>query len=166
MKLNLGCGARRLDGYTNVDLRDDVADIVADASHLTFAEDNSVEAIVAEDVLEHFPVTRTQEVLGEWFRVLEHGGTLTVKVPNMHALAVQLVAYDQMAEDGDQRAESIVRMFIMNIFGGHRWGPDGAYDTHHTGFTPRTITATLQQAGFAVIGNDLALNMRVEAKKP
>ena len=165
MKLCLGCGDRRMDGYTNIDLREDVADIVADVAHLTFADAGTVEEIVAEDVLEHFPAARTQQVLAEWNRVLVAGGSLIVKVPNLHAIAEQLVGYDDMAAAGDGNAASVCRMLIRNIYGGHRWGPDGAYDTHHAGWTPTLLAAELAAAGFDVIDNDHELNMRVTAKK-
>lgn len=153
MRLNLGCGDRRMDGYVNIDLRPGVADVAADAAVLSFAADRTVDEIVALDLLEHFPQVRTQAVLAEWHRVLIDGGRLTVKVPNLHAICVQIAAGVQ------------VDMLIRNIYGGHRWGPGGAYDTHHTGWTPDLLAAELAKAGFEVLHNDLGLNMRVVARK-
>lgn len=150
MKLNLGSGERCMEGYVNVDLRTDVADVVASVECLPFADD-SAEEVVALDLLEHFQVWKTQDLLDEWKRVLKPGGTLTVKVPNLLELARYIV---------DGRSVDLV---VRNIYGGHRWGPDGAWDTHHTGFTPSTIRATLETAGFQVRRIDESLNMTVEA---
>jgi predicted SAM-dependent methyltransferase len=152
MKLNLGCGADRRNGYVNVDLRSEVADYIADVSDLPFP-DASVDEILASDILEHFPSSRISAIVEGWRRVLVDGGTLTVRVPNMKELG-RLVA-----EDGP-----LTHLYIRNIYGGHRYGPDGIWDTHHTGWTPRMLHDLLTNAGFHVVANDEALNMTVEAK--
>jgi ubiquinone/menaquinone biosynthesis C-methylase UbiE len=153
MRLNLACGDDRREGYVNVDLRADVADVVASVDKLPFADD-SAEEVVAFDILEHFPSFRTADLLSEWHRVLKPMGALTLKVPNMLALSEWIVAGKQP------------RLIIRNIMGGHRWGPDGAWDTHHTNWTPTTLREDLAQAGFQVVREDHALNMTFEAVKP
>lgn len=157
MKLNLGAGDLREDGYVSVDLRWDTADIVADASCLPY-EDESVEVVRAMDLLEHFPASRTAAVLAEWHRVLVPGGSLTLKVPNLYQLARAVMG----CEEGDHPA---LAGYIRNIYGGHRFGPDGAWDAHHTGWTPKSLHKTLTDAGFHVITNDQDMNMTCEAKK-
>lgn len=153
MRLNLGCGDDVRPDWFNIDLRSDCgADIVQDVSKLPF-DDGEVDEILALDLLEHFPAFRTQDILAEWRRVLCSGGMLTVKVPNLQALCEALLVRPH--------PDRIVR----NIYGGHRWGPDGAWDAHHTGWTPTTICRDLAVAGFKILGNDLALNMTVKAAK-
>jgi ubiquinone/menaquinone biosynthesis C-methylase UbiE len=153
MRLNLGAGDYYREGWLNLDLRDDCgADMVQDVTKLPF-DDGEVDEILALDLLEHFPAFRTLDILTEWRRVLVPGGLLTLKVPNLKLLAQWLL--DHVAP----------RLVIRNVFGGHRWGPDGSWDAHHTGFTPETITEDLEQAGFKVIGNDLAVNMSVKARR-
>lgn len=154
VRLNLGCGDDRRAGYTNVDYRTDVADVEADAANLSRWADGSVDEILAADLLEHFPRVRIPDVLDEWARVLHSGGTLTVKVPNMEALAGALLS------------SSIPRSLVIeNIYGGHRWGPDGMWDSHHWGWVPDDLDTDLTAAGFTVQSNDRAINMTVVAVK-
>lgn len=153
MKLNLASGDDWRDGYVNIDFREDVADVVADVADLKGFEDESVEEILALDALEHFPASRTQEILAEWRRVLCPGGLLTLRVPNLLRLANYIV---------EGRGVPVI---ITNIYGGHRWGPDGAWDAHHHGFVPSTIRSELEQAGFQFLGNDEGLNMTVKCRK-
>ncbi len=150
MKLNVGAGDVRVEGYLSIDLRSDVADVVAPADHLPYP-DNSIEEILASDILEHFPATETANVLAEWHRVLIKGGLLTLRVPNMVALALLILT------------GSNVEAFIRNIYGGHRFGPEGAWDTHHTGWTPDLLAAALTVAGFTVMHNDCGVNMTIRA---
>jgi SAM-dependent methyltransferase len=159
LRLNLGCGNDRREGYVNVDLRDDVADVVCDVRKLEHWGDATVDEIVAEDVLEHFAATETVAILEEWARALRPGGTLTVKVPNMLALADAISAYTRAGKFG------AVACLIRNVYGGHRFGPDGAWDTHHHGWVPVQLQDVLTMAGFEVLSNDMALNMRLMARR-
>jgi len=82
MKLNLGSGAERFDGFTNVDLYDETADIRADIVELPF-EDNSVDEIICYQVIEHVPYNKSQQVLDEMYRVLKPGCKAYVETPNI-----------------------------------------------------------------------------------
>ena len=150
MKVNLGCGDDVLAGYVNMDARP-VGDIVGDVTKLPWA-DSSVDEMRAMDILEHFPVTRSALILQEWRRVLSVGAVLTLRVPNMQSLG-DLISHD------DGRCE----LYIRNVYGGHRWGEDGSFDAHHTGWTPRLLDLLLQRCGFEVHHNDCALNMTLTA---
>lgn len=158
MKLNLAAGDDRREGYVSVDLRPDVADVVADVRSLPY-DDGSVDEILALDCLEHFPADQTQAILAEWRRVLVPGGLLTLKVPNLYQLA-RLIA-----DRTERRSWDAVRLLIRNVYGGHRWGPEGSWDAHHHGFVPETLYQELDRAGFDVVSDDLSLNNQVEAKK-
>lgn len=151
MRLNVACGDDMEPLMVNVDLRP-TGQVVADTAALPF-KDGAFDQVQAFDILEH--VTDNGALLDEWNRVLEVGGMLTVKVPNIERLAVTLI------ERPDQ-----TDLLIRNIYGGHRWGPDGAWDTHHWGWTPATLERDLDRHGFEVESNDHAINMTVEAVKP
>lgn len=151
MRLNLGCGDEHEDGWVHIDYRADAADVVADATQLPIASHTATE-IRALDLLEHFPHDRTQAVLAEWRRVLAHGGKLTVKVPNIVALARALLARPHWEH-----------AYVRNIYGGHRWGPDGAWDAHHWAWSPETIAHELAEAGYRIVALDDDLNMTVIA---
>ena len=153
IRLNLGAGELRVPGFLSVDLREEIADVVADVTALPYA-DGVVQEILAFDILEHFPADRTRQILKEWGRVLATGGALTLKVPNLQALGAMI------NDDGE-----FATTYIENVYGGHRFGPDGAWDTHHTGWTPRLLRDELARAGFVVLANDLEPNMTVKARK-
>ncbi len=158
MKINIGSGEVRFDGYTNVDVREDCgADIIAHADDLPFT-DGSVEAIIAHDIYEHVPRTLAPSLLAEWHRVLRSGGELNLRCPNMHALAVQLTYWhDKPSRQLDD--------LLNNIFGGHLWGPDGCFDQHHYGYSPTTLRLNLEAAGFEWVSCDEKINMTVIAVK-
>ena len=153
MICNVACGDKPQADMVNVDLRP-TGDVVADVAQLPF-RDGAFHALVARDILEHFPWYRTGAVLTEWHRVLTVGGWLTLKVPNLERIAITLI----------ERPDA-VRVMVNNIYGGHRFGPDGAWDTHHWGWTPDSLEQDLDRYGFEVESNNHEINMTVEAVKP
>ncbi len=58
LKLNLGCGNNLLDGFVNIDKYDKAADVMADICYLPY-EDESVDEIVAYQIIEHLPYWQT-----------------------------------------------------------------------------------------------------------
>lgn len=155
MKLNLGCGDERLEGWVQVDLRPDVADVVADVRHLPFA-DASADELLAQDILEHFSVDDTLALLREWCRVLTTDGLLTLRVPNMLALARGIT---------EHWGDPFLYTLIENIYGAHRWGPGGNWDAHHWGWTPGSLKTDLEDAGFRVVHQNDENNFTTIASK-
>lgn len=87
MKLHLGCGKRHISGFVHVDVDDfPHVDVQHDIRRLPMFEDDSVELIYACHALEYFDRTEVLEVLREWGRVLQPGGTLRVAVPDFASL--------------------------------------------------------------------------------
>lgn len=77
MKLNIGCGYKKLKGYVNIDSRKEVKpDEVVDVSKGLSYDDNSIDEVRAYDFLEHLPPDKTMFVVEEIFRVLKPGGKL------------------------------------------------------------------------------------------
>ena len=84
MKLNLGCGRTRKDGWTNVDCVevDGVTDMVVDLDgpDLThMLDEDSVEESVGEHVIEH--LHRPLEFMAALWHVTAPGGTVTFETP-------------------------------------------------------------------------------------
>ena len=80
MKLHLGCGRKRLDGWINVDINN--ADVNCDIRKLPF-ENDSASQVMAVHVFEHIPYSDKENVLNEWKRVIKTGGTLILELPCM-----------------------------------------------------------------------------------
>ena len=82
MKLNLGCGNEKIDGYINYD-KDDI-DL---NKKLTF-KDNSVDEIRVFHVLEH--LINPYDTLMEFYRILKVNGILLIKLPQFASLLPHL----------------------------------------------------------------------------
>jgi len=79
---NLGCGNKKWDGWINVDLHSDIADIKCDLRKLEIASD-SADAVAAIHVLEHFYEWEVSDVLTEWKRILKPNGKMILELPCM-----------------------------------------------------------------------------------
>jgi hypothetical protein len=82
IRLNLGAGGTVIPGFTPVDRK-----LGGEVFPLAAYADGSVAEIYASHVLEHFSFRDVEEVLREWVRVLEPGGTLRLAVPNFAWIA-------------------------------------------------------------------------------
>lgn len=87
MKLHLGCGDKKIEGYVNIDTRYlPSVDEINDVSILKNYKNDSVEVIYASHVLEHFSRWTYKSVLKRWFDLLKEGGVLRIAVPNFEAI--------------------------------------------------------------------------------
>ncbi len=84
MKLNLGCGNKKIAGFVNIDIDASCRpDILGSVDNLDpYCEDQSVEEIVAFDIVEHFDRNTIKDVLNNWLRKLGKGGLLVVRTPD------------------------------------------------------------------------------------
>jgi predicted SAM-dependent methyltransferase len=80
-KINLGCGANRLEGWQNFDREIDIA-----KPPLPFG-DRSVDYILCEHCLEHIGYYKAIEFLKECKRVLKPGGVARIIVPSLERIA-------------------------------------------------------------------------------
>jgi len=94
-KLNLGSGDSSFPGFISVDLYDETADVRADICELPF-DSNSVDEIVAYQVIEHVPYQKSKDMFSEMYRVLKKGGTATIETPDIDVVAMSIL------EDGLQ----------------------------------------------------------------
>lgn len=99
MKLNIGCGYNRLEGWLNVDnSADSAADSLMEAHDLRL-ENASVEEIMALHLVEHLGFFKTKYFLSECWRVLETGGTLTLETPDIEKTFAVFLAGDAAARE-------------------------------------------------------------------
>ncbi|GAH43148.1 unnamed protein product [marine sediment metagenome] len=154
--LNLGAGNKRLSGYVNIDSREECnPDLVCDIRKLPY-DDNSVDKILALDILEHAGRLETDDVLKEWFRILKPKGLLIIKTPNIDTI---IDAY----KDGKIPFDELIRKLYAN--------QQYIEDTHRSGFNPDNIKQLLISAGFKIINLQPRLgygdwsNMAIRCKK-
>jgi hypothetical protein len=86
MKLNLGCGHKKMEGWVNVDqFADCHPDMVVNLEHFPFPwEDNSVDEILLSHVLEHLgQLTAVYlKIIQEFYRICRHGAVIRIYVPH------------------------------------------------------------------------------------
>lgn len=83
MKINLGSGRKKIEGYVNIDIQERVEpDLVCDVLKGLPYDDNTVDEVRAHDFLEHIPLGRTIQVIEEIWRVLKSGGLLEHLTPS------------------------------------------------------------------------------------
>jgi hypothetical protein len=115
LRLHLGCGEQRFEGYVNVDYPADRhnvmtvrPDLEADLVELSFPDD-SVDEIRLHHVFEHFSRVVALGLLIRWRQWLKAGGLLVIETPDFLATALaaaQTAGADRMAFvrhlEGDQ----------------------------------------------------------------
>ena len=86
MKLNLGCGSKILEGYTNVDKFDYYKpDIVHDLEITPYPfEDNSIDEIILNHVLEHIGQDPNifNNIIKELYRICKNKTVIHIRVPH------------------------------------------------------------------------------------
>jgi predicted SAM-dependent methyltransferase len=82
MRLNLGCGNQKIDGFVGVDLCPE-AELHHDLRKPLPFEDNSIEEILAIHVVESFYRWEFPSILTDWYRVLKVGGKITIEFTSL-----------------------------------------------------------------------------------
>lgn len=140
MKLHIG-GKQAKEGWRILNALDGPAvDFVGNCVDLSRFPDASVAEIYASHVFEHLGYRdELPTALGECWRVLEDGGTLSISVPNFGVIC-QLFASGVASEDQQWQ--------LMRIAFG---GQTDAYDIHKVGLIEPFLRRFLGDAGFTTI---------------
>jgi predicted SAM-dependent methyltransferase len=103
IKLNVGCGSKKIHGYLNIDTRPDCnPDKIMDISKIS-SEFKDVDVIYACHVLEHLPPNRNlgiaslYDVLNDWYVSLKYGGILRIAVPDAEAAMKYYLMHGDLA---------------------------------------------------------------------
>ena len=167
MKLNIGAGGRKYEGFTNVDIvaRQGV-DIVAEMSKIPLP-DASAEEIMAIHVVEHVHSWEVPIALKEWNRLMKSGGRLILELPDIIKCCKNLLHGVML---GGKHPHQLSYWGI--------YGDDRARDPfmqHKYGWTFKTLKPLVSAAGFENIheaetqfhpcGRN-SRDFRLEARKP
>jgi predicted SAM-dependent methyltransferase len=143
IKLNLGCGAVRPDGWVNTDSSLNahlqrvplIGTVVHKAFHTVeydsnnvvymnlnkrwIYKDNSVDVVYASHLFEHLTLASTDLFLKESYRCLKPGAVIRIVVPDLYKIAKKYIAeYESGKEDPTE--------FIMWAINMHREGQYGS----------------------------------------
>jgi len=164
IKLNLGCGMFKMDGYVNIDKYYQHADIHVDVKDFHLPE-NTVEEIIAIHLLEHLNPHHIDMHLENWFKMLKVGGKLIMELPDVEEICKQ---YSTATKE--EKGNLTICLY-------------GAYDTytegkttnitspHLWGWSPETVEERLIKVGFKSIKvlpqttQHPGPNFRIEATK-
>jgi predicted SAM-dependent methyltransferase len=156
MKLNLGCGLDKKQGYINIDIRREVnPDLIWNLENIPYPfETNSVEEIIAKDVLEHIPFRKVENILKEWFRILKPQGKLYIQTPDLIAICYKVILNNNYTW----------KDISYWVYGGQDYNEN----FHKSGFTIPTIRKLLESIGFKIekIENDGGTNLICYCIKP
>lgn len=133
LRLDMGCGQRPTPGYLGVDTHEH-ADIQAPMWAVNLP-DGCAAAIVSTHALEHVRKAQVIPTLQEWYRLLQPGGTLTVRVPDLEWCVKNWLATGK--GNGWE---------LDTIFGSQ----EHEGNVHRTGFTVSMLLFYMRQAGFPV----------------
>ena len=86
MKLNLGCGNKKLDGYINIDLTEYCEpDMILNLENTPYPfKSNSIEEVRMKSVIEHFPIDPTNffRIMKEIHRICQHKALIYIECPH------------------------------------------------------------------------------------
>jgi len=116
LKLNIGSGTDRFEGFINVDLYNPYAQAPWDAAKLPLNND-TVAMIITSETVEHFGYHDLFPIFKEWFRVLAPGGEIHITTPDIYA------SFELALKDKDGLM-GLARVFGSQCHGGqfHKWG--------------------------------------------
>lgn len=136
LMLNLASQGDVLPGFINIDKNPQKdGEITGDIRNLEFV-DNSVDFIIAKNILQVFSHREFQRVLSEWKRVLKPWGTLILSVPDLKSISE---AYSSGKIDFDETQKA--------IFGNQQ----NEFDYFYNAFDEKLLVGILEGMGFKVI---------------
>jgi GT2 family glycosyltransferase/predicted SAM-dependent methyltransferase/cytochrome c-type biogenesis protein CcmH/NrfG len=123
--LNIGCGNKKLAGFTNVDMEPG-ADIQLDVTKGLPFDNNSVHAIFSEHFFEHITQAQGGQFLRECRRVLVPGGVCRIATPDLDALINEYTSNDwlnpEWAQFGYNYLDNKCEMLNLALREwGHQW---------------------------------------------
>ena len=176
--LHVGCGVPdplllherfRSDDWREIrlDINPDVQpDILASLTDMSAVETDSMDALWSSHNIEHLYNHDVPVALGEFLRVLKPGGMLFLTLPDLQQIAHFIVA-DKLDDVAYEAAIGPITTLDC-IFGyGKAVAEGNEFMAHKTGFTPKTMTQRLVDAGFHIQKMWTSpFNIWVEAIKP
>jgi predicted SAM-dependent methyltransferase len=137
LRLHLGSGWVRKEGWVNIDLVLSKPDIAWNLVTGIPFETGTVDAIFHEHVFEHIEVRDGFAFAQECLRVLKPGGVLRIGVPDAGAL---LESYAGTGDPAWARSRPTPMLAVHSLFYGH---------DHRAMYDEQTLTLLLRAAGFA-----------------
>jgi len=176
--LHVGCGGSYLENLPEIfhegwaEIRLDIdpdaqPDILADITDMGALFNGCVDAVLCAHILEHLYSHQVPTALRESYRVLKPGGHFFVTLPDIQAVALELVK----GRLEDPLFESALGpICAIDILYGHRESLEKgrAAMAHKTAFTAETLQWKLEETGFKILDlhRDERYALWASAQKP
>lgn len=157
VKVYVGCGPNRKEGYVGCDIRVlDSVDVVCKSWELS---DNfeKVHQIYSRHMLEHLTFKEVEATLSDWHKCLEIGGGIHLVVPFLD-FHIEQWKKAEWSESTSQEKWSDASWSMAGFYGWQRECDPKAdnynstyWDVHKSGFNVQNMTFILQKAGFSEI---------------
>ena len=138
LRLHLGCGGERKDGWINIDLLGDPVDVAWNLARPLPFDSSSVAAVFHEHLLEHLPLAAGDAFMQECYRVLRPGGILRAGVPDAGQL-IRSYAGDRGYLEALHPDRPTALLAVQELFYWHR---------HCAMFDTETLGLFFRAAGF------------------
>ena len=141
----------------------DVVGTIVDLSNVPPA---SVDAVWSSHNIEHIHAHEVPHALRGFFHVLKPGGAAVIATPDLQ-WAAQQIARGNL--DGNVLTSELGDITPLDIVYGHGGSIKAGNDfmMHNTGFTARTLTARLKEAGFEQVKMERrGFELRARALRP
>ena len=147
VKLNLGCGSKKLQGYINIDKYDTYKpDIIHDLEKFPYPfEDNTINEILLSHVLEHIGQNPDifNSIIKEFYRICVHGAKIDIRVPHPRH-------DDFIADPTHVRPITALGLSLYNKDLNKKWELSGAANTplaiiHNVDFRIKHVTHVLDK---------------------
>ncbi|MEM4267009.1 MAG: glycosyltransferase, partial [Candidatus Nanoarchaeia archaeon] len=151
-RVDIGVGDNPRFGYVHIDaqpIRD--VDIVAMADRLP-CPDNSIGEIFSSHLVEHFTKEKLDDVLDEWYRVLDFDGTLIILCPDFVKVCSEVASGKISVTQG-----------LLWTYGGQK----DKFDLHYWAYTFESLKEKLEKHGFVNVIQESDPDgwLRVKAKR-
>lgn len=115
--LNLGCGPRFNEAWINLDFHS-VHPCVKQHNLLKGIPypDDTFDAVYHSHLLEHFSKQQAMSFIQECFRVLKHGGTIRVVLPDLEGIVNVYLQEMKEAEKGNKQAEANYDWIMLELY--------------------------------------------------
>lgn len=157
--LNLGCGRKQYEGWTNIDL---YAEPLPGQIFLKVNiidppyQENTVDRIISSHSLEHLRIVDAQKALKNWHRILKPQGQMLLSVPNLDVILAELLKKNIY--------DSVWNWFLRTLYGYQQSSETGIKDMdqpddpgqhHRCGWTNEMFLRDLQRVGFKILEHDI-----------
>jgi len=148
IRLHLGCGSVKLDGWINVDgayMQHDPEVAIHDITAPFPLADNTVDAILTVHVFEHLSRQFVMPMFQEFYRICRPGGSVAMEWPDLLKMCQEVVKNPDCFWKPDKR---LTKRTISGIYGDSARYPDPVM-LHKWGYSAESMSRLLQEAGFS-----------------